>query len=59
MMAVRARRHTQDPGPRLQAVTSEPFLILVATGSLLSWVLGYSAGTRSAVPSSAMALGVV
>jgi hypothetical protein len=24
MMAVRARRHTQDPGPPLQAVTSEP-----------------------------------
>jgi hypothetical protein len=38
MMAVRARRHT--PASRLQAVTSEPFLILVATGSLLSWVLG-------------------
>jgi hypothetical protein len=24
MMAVRARRHTQDPDPPLQAVTSEP-----------------------------------
>ena len=33
MMAVRARRHTHDPGPRLQAVTSEPFLILAVTGS--------------------------
>jgi hypothetical protein len=33
MMAVRAHRHTQDPDPPLQAVTSEPFLILVVTGS--------------------------
>ena len=33
MMAVRAHRHTQDPGPRLQAVTSEPLLILAVTGS--------------------------
>jgi hypothetical protein len=33
MTAVRAPRHTQDPGPRLQAVTSEPFLILAVTGS--------------------------
>jgi hypothetical protein len=33
MMAVRARRHTHDPGPPPQAVTSEPFLILAVTGS--------------------------
>ena len=32
MMAVMARRHTQDPEPPLQAVTSEPFLILAVTG---------------------------
>jgi hypothetical protein len=30
MMAVRARRHPQDPDPPLQAVTSEPFLIQAA-----------------------------
>jgi hypothetical protein len=26
MTAVRARRHTQNPGPPLQAVTRQPFL---------------------------------
>ena len=32
MMAVRAPRHTQDPNPPLQAVTSEPFLIHGTSG---------------------------
>ena len=32
MMAVRARRHIQDLGPPLQAVTREPFLIQTVTG---------------------------